>query len=268
MTGLSRDFKFKRAWERQARNKTPGVLIFGPLWGWRYSRSWDRRDFRDAEKLLEMTREDNVLDVGCGPLARAEVHFGRRGFNIVGVDVSAAVASQAKKTLRKYKVQQNVDLVVADAEFLPFRTKVFSKVLAAGLIVHLPSKRSVARALQQFRFCMKKNGLCYIIWLPNLYSLFGPVFKIATRLGQVGKKERIQILNFKGLEEIRQICRRAGFKISREFHSSILWIGLYLLPNFTHRIIEKTVSTINQANNRNQSATFMPYSFDVVAQKN
>lgn len=267
MLDVSSEFGFKRAWDKVARSASPGVLIFGPLWGLRYSRSWDLRDFDGAEELLQMDGDDCILDVGCGPLARAEVYFGRSGFRVVGVDVSVTVASQAKTILKKFKVQKNVDLVVADAEFLPFRRESFNKILAAGLIVHLPTKESAVRALRQFRFCMRKDGLCYIVWLPNLYSIFGPLFKFVTRIGFIGKTERIQLLIFQGLEEIRHICGQAGLKISRVFHNSIFWIGFYLFPTFTHKYIEKIVLMLSESNRGHSTSSFFPYSFNIITKR-
>lgn len=267
VSDISDDLKFKRIWESAAKNAPSGVLVFGPFWGPRYSRSWDVRDFGDAEKLLQMNSSDCILDVGCGPLARAEVYFGRRGFRVVGVDVSTIIASQAETTLRKFRVKKTVDLVVADAESLPFREESFEKILATGLVVHLPTRNSVVRALQQFRFIMKKNGRCFIIWLPNLYSIFGPLFKFVTRIGFIGKRERIQFLNFKGVKEIRQICAQAGLTISQIFHNSILWYGFYLFPKFTHKYIEKIVSIQNETNRRHPTTSFLPYSFNIMAKR-
>jgi SAM-dependent methyltransferase len=265
---MSDDFRFKRVWDKAARSTSPGVLIFGPLWGFRYSRSWDQREFNGFEELLQMDGDGYVLDVGCGPPARAEVYFGRRGIKVVGVDVSVTVASQAKMILRKFKVNKNVDLLVADAEFLPFKEKSFGQILANGLLVHLPTKESVVRTLGQFRFCMKKNGRCYIVWLPNLYSVVGPLFKFVTRIGFVGKTEQVQLLTFNGLKEIRHICSQAGLKISRVFHNTILWVGLYLFPAFTHKYIEKMVSMQNEFDRRHLTISSFPYSFNIVIERN
>lgn len=265
---MSNEFGFKRVWDKVARGTPPGVLIFGPFWGLRYSRSWDQRDFNGAEELLQMDGEGCILDVGCGPLARAEVYFGRRGFKIVGVDVSVTVASQAKTILKKFKVEKNVDLVVADAEFPPFKEESFDQILAAGLIVHLPTKGSVVRTLRQFRLCMKKNGRCYIVWLPNLYSILGPLFKFVTRIGFVGKRERIQLLTFNGVKEIRHICSQAGLKILRVFYNPVLWIGFYLFPTFTHKYIQKMVSMLNKSDRGHSKISFFPYSFNIITERN
>lgn len=267
MSTMSSGFTFKRAWDKVAQNVHPGVLVFGSLWGLRYSRNWDLRDWCGAEKLLRLDGDDNILDVGCGPLARAEVYFGRKEFKIVGVDISVTVASQAKRIIEEFRVQRNIDLVVADAEFLPFREESFDKILAAGLIVHLPAKENAIRTLQQFRFCMKKNGLCYISWLPNLYSIFGSAFKFITRIGFIRKTERIQLLVFKGLGEIQNLCGKAGLRVLGVFQNSIFWIGFYLLPAFTHKYIEKIVSVQNKANSRYPRKPSLPYSFNIITKK-
>ncbi len=264
----SNEFGPKRVWNRIARSTPPGVLIFGHFWGRRYSRSWDARDFSEYEQLLQLDGNDSILDVGCGPLARAEVYFGQRGFKIVGIDVSATVASQAKAFIKKFKVHENVDLIAADAEFLPFKEQSFNKILSVALIVHLPTKKSAMKVLQQLHFCMKKNGLCLIVWLPNLYSVFGPLFKFVTKIGFIGKTEKMQLLNFKGLEEIRYIWSQARLRILRVFNNSILWIGFYLFPTITHKYIERIVAALNESNKRHSATSFFPYSFNIVAKRN
>lgn len=265
---MSNEFGPKRVWDRIARGTPPGILIFGHFWGRRYSRSWDIRDFSGYEELLQLDGDDSILDVGCGPLARAEVYFGQRGFKVVGVDVSATVASHAKAILKKFKVRKNVDLIVADAEFLPFKEQSFNKILSVALIVHLPTKKSAMKVLQQFHFCMKNNGLCFIVWLPNLYSIFGPLFKFITKIGFIGKTEKMQFLNFKGLKEIRHICSQTELKILRVFNNSILWNGFYLFPKRIHKYIERMVSIQNESNKRHSATSFFPYSFNIITKRN
>lgn len=265
---MSDEFGSKRVWELRAQSTTPGVFVFGPFWGSRYSRNWDLREFNEAEEFLQMDLDDTILNVGCGPLARAEVYFGQRGYKVVAVDVSASATSHAKAFLKEFNVYDNVDLIVADAEFLPFKEQSFNKILACGLIVHLPTKKSVAKTLQQFHFCMKNKGLSYIVWWPNLYSILGPLWKFATRLGYIGKTERMQFLNFKGLKEIRHICSQADLKILQVFHNSILWLGLYLFPKPIHNYIERIVSIQNESNKRHSAASFFPYSFNIITKRN
>jgi len=265
---MSDEFGSKRVWELRAQNTTPEVCVFGPFWGRGYSRNLDLRDFSEAEEFLQMDFDDAILNVGCGPLARAEVYFGQRGYKVVAVDVSSSAISHAKVFLKEFNVYDNVDLIVADAEFLPFREQSFNKILAYGLIVHLPTKKNVAKTLRQFHFCMKNNGLSYIVWLPNLYSIFGPLFKFVTKIGFIGKTEKMQLLNFKGHKEIRQIWSQAKFKILRVFNNSILWTGFYIFPTFAHKYIEQIVLALNESNKRLSATSFLPHSFSIVAKRN
>jgi SAM-dependent methyltransferase len=207
------------------------------------------------------------LDVGCGPLARAEVYFGRKECKIVAVDVSVANLLWNKRNLTRFGVQERVELVAADAERLPFREDCFSKVLAMGLLVHLPSNGSALSALREICRCLKRDGACYVDWCLNMYSVFGPSIAFANRVWFIGKKERVQIFNFKGLEEIRSIFRQAGLEIFRTFDSSILWYGYYLLPTWFHRVINRLISVLHDINNRYPRVSFFAYSFDFIAGK-
>jgi len=250
-----------------AQTKIPQEVVYGDFLGRMYSRKWDQRALGCVEKRFGVCADDFVLDVGCGPLARAEVYFGRKECKIVAVDVSVVTLLWAKKNLIRFGVQEQVELVAADAECLPFKRDCFDKILAMGLVVHLPTKRSVLSALKEMCRCLKRNGACYVDWCLNMYSVFGPLMAFVTRIGFIGKKDRIQILNFKGLEEIQSIFKQARLKILRTVYGSILWYGYYLFPTWFHKGIHKLLSAIHEFNNRYPRISFFPYSFDFVAGK-
>ncbi len=88
--------------------------------------------------IIEETRIspfDSILDMGCGTgtlltrLARL-YHKGR----LVGLDFSKGMLEKTKgKTLRA-GLDAQVDLVLGDAENLPFRNKVFDVLIGAGVL--------------------------------------------------------------------------------------------------------------------------------------
>jgi hypothetical protein len=258
---------FKRVWNTLARTKTPAAVAFGSWLGPRYSKGSDIRDFSNVENLLKVDHCDVILDAGCGALARALTYFGSKGLQIVGVDISVAALLKAGRAVENSGIKKGVSLVAADVEFLPFRENTFDKIMAMGLIVHLPSKRSVIKALQEMRFCMKNEGVCYFDWLLNLYSLFGPLLALLARINYIGKAERIQMLNFKGVKEISTICGQAGLVVSKIIHGSIFWYAFYLLPDVLRKWSESVLRVLGGWQNSRFRVSFPPYSYDLIGQK-
>lgn len=90
----------------------------------------------------------SVLDVGCGSGLLLEKLSSMAGL-LVGVDASRRMIFKAK---RRVGAHGNVDLVLADSDFLPFRDGVFSCVLSFTLLQNVPNPlttvKEIVRAAQ------------------------------------------------------------------------------------------------------------------------
>jgi len=262
---MGEELGFKRVWDRRARSKSVEDVVFGPFLVRKYSMELDVRLFSFVEDLLHAKVDNLILDVGCGPLARAEIYFAQKGYEIVGVDVSAAGLLKAGEKVVDYA--DHVHFVLADAESLPFREGSFDRVLAMGLLSHLPNKLSVVASLRDIHRCLRENGVCYLNWFLNLYSFFGAFMALSNKIAYFGKKERVQVLAFRGLKEIRCLFQRAGLKISKTIYGSVIMFAYYPSPKIVKRGIEKLFSVVDEFRERHPTRAFLPYSFDVLARK-
>lgn len=262
---MGKELGFKRVWEKRARTNSVEEVVFGPFLVREYSMELDTRFFASLEELLDANVGSPILDVGCGPLARVELYFAQKGLEMVGVDVSVASLLKAKEKVADYS--DNVHFVVADAEALPFREGSFDRVLAMGLLSHLPDKLSVLASLRDVSRCLREDGVCYLNWWLNLYSFFGSFMALTNRVAGFGKEERVQILTFKGLKEIRWLLRQAGLKISKTIFGSVLMFAYYPSPKIVKRGIEKLFSVADEFRLRHPNRAFLPYSYDVLARK-
>ncbi len=100
--------------------------------------------YRAALESLNLKPNSSVLDVGCGTgmffsqvAAKVEV--------VVGVDVSRALMLLAKQRAAKL---DNVFLVLADADQLPFRNAVFGYVFVFTVLQNMPSPTATLKGLQ------------------------------------------------------------------------------------------------------------------------
>lgn len=263
---MGEELGFKRVWDRRARTKSVEEVVFGPFLVRKYSMELDVRLFAFVEDLLRANVGNLILDVGCGPLARAELYFAQKGYEIVGVDVSVASLLKAREEVANHTID-HVHFVLADAEFLPFREGSFDRVLAIGLLSHLPNKHSVATSLRDINRCLKEDGICYLNWFLNLYSFFGAFMALSNKIAYFGKEKRVQILTFGGLKEIRCLFQRAGLKISKTIYGSVIMFAYYPSPKIVKRGIEKLFSVADEFRERHPTRAFLPYSFDMLARK-
>lgn len=264
------ELRFKRVWNVLAEKKSPEEIVFGPCLAPKYSRKQDLLYFGSLEKLLNIRPGDVILDIGCGPLARAENYFSQKGLGIVGVDVSIRTLKKARDNVQKYGKEYHVSFVLGDAEFLPFRGDSFKIVLCIGLISHLPSKQSVVNSLGRIRFCLVKDGTCYVDWLQNLYSVLGLQQELIYLVPDFTNTSRVQLLHFRGLKEVQSLFQQAELKISRVLFGPLVYAltpFYYLLPNFIKNAIDKLASIMDKLQEKYPSLTSFSYSFDVITRK-
>jgi len=81
-----------------------------------------------ALKNVRIEKEGLILDVGCGTGILFD-HVADQVDEIVGLDFSKKCLLQAKERISNKSVR-NVQLILADADNMPFHNKVFSTVFA------------------------------------------------------------------------------------------------------------------------------------------
>ncbi len=90
-----------------------------------------------------------VLDVACGTGYGAQL-LSRKAELVVGVDISSEALAYAKK---HYGKAHNLEFILSDAHFLPFRDDTFGSIVSFETIEHLvhyePFLREVERVLRQ-----------------------------------------------------------------------------------------------------------------------
>ena len=121
---------------------------------------------------LEIKAKDRVLEIGFGPgegIAQA-ISLATEGF-VAGVDYSADMLVMAKK--RNHLVRKRIELLLADAEELPYSDGDFDKVFAVNVFHFWPDPtRELAECLR----VLKPNGrIAFFMahpssWMPGLHE--------------------------------------------------------------------------------------------------
>ena len=111
---------------------------------------------------------DLCIDVGCGTgfVTGFELpHYGM----VVAADISRKMLEVAKKRLGRWK---SLNLVVCDAEFLPFKDGVADLVSVSSVLHHLPRPFS---SLKEVSRILKRDGFVYVTREPS-YQRFRRFF--------------------------------------------------------------------------------------------
>jgi ubiquinone/menaquinone biosynthesis C-methylase UbiE len=115
-----------------------------------------------------------VLEVGCG-VGSDLLRFARAGARVVGIDLSPKSVSLAKSRLQLHSCRG--DVLVADAEKLPFKDNEFDLTYSWGVLHHTPNPE---RAIEEIYRVTKPGGeICVMLYHRHslvawqLYLLFG-----------------------------------------------------------------------------------------------
>jgi len=115
----------------------------------------------------------SFLDVGCGT-GRHIIPLAERGLQVLGVDNNKQFVEAAIKKLKSKGLVAKVDLVVADARFLPFKRALFDGAICMGNVlgdvdVHKAERIAILR--EMIRTAKSKAiftiGLVHRYWQPT-----------------------------------------------------------------------------------------------------
>jgi SAM-dependent methyltransferase len=129
----------KKNEQRHGRKIAPDAL---GTWGWSTAAGQERAR-RRAELLIQLGElgvGKIILEFGCGTGFFSHVFCGT-GARVVAIDISQDLIRQAKSS--NYP---NLNLVIADAEHLPFASASFEAVIGSSVIHHLQPERALAEA--------------------------------------------------------------------------------------------------------------------------
>ncbi len=126
------------------------------------SRTWvSSQGFGDhvLNELLEALpgfENKSVLEVGVGTGRNAVPMLESVAPRFVGLDVTKAMLTLAKKKTLPY--EQNVDLILGDAEYLPFKDNTFGAIVCMSTMHYFESQDEI---LESFSKVLKKRGTLF-----------------------------------------------------------------------------------------------------------
>ena len=104
-------------------------------------------------------RGERVLEIGVG-LGTDFVRFARAGAQVTGVDLTPRAVELVRQRLRQEGLDGEV--IVADAERLPFEDASFDRVYSWGVLHHTPD--TVRAICEAIRVCRPGGELCVMLY--------------------------------------------------------------------------------------------------------
>ncbi len=167
----------------------------------------------ELESLAARWRQGRLLNIGCahGP---DFIPF-KEAFELHGIDLSPGMLEQAKRYAKKFDLA--VNLIEADARYLPFSDNFFDWAIAVAVFHHIEDKEGRLRALRELYRVLKPGGEAFITvwnrWQPRFW--FKPRNTLVPWHSREETYHRYYYLFSYG--ELEKTARRAGFSILKSF---------------------------------------------------
>lgn len=165
-------------------------------------------------KYFRIQKNEKLLDVGCGGGVYT-VKFAKY-CSVYGIDSSDKLLHECKQNADDAGV--NISLVLADAQKMPFKDKIFDKIAMIEILEHIPNTNKTLKEI--FRILKDNGSLCISIptyFTEQIFSRIHPgYFKYSGHVKIIKDNEFVdELLN-------------AGFSVYKIKRESFEW-GLYWL---------------------------------------
>jgi 2-polyprenyl-3-methyl-5-hydroxy-6-metoxy-1,4-benzoquinol methylase len=153
------------------------------------------------EREIRHDKSTRILDIGCGT-GRHSIELARRGYPVVGVDLSECQLKRARENAERVKAP--VQFIRADARRLEFRRE-FDLVLmlCEGAFPLMETDEMNFEILKNARNALKERGKIIFTTLNGLYPLFHSVsdFINSHHAGELNKEISFDLMTFRDHSE-------------------------------------------------------------------
>lgn len=210
----------EKIWEEKI--KTQNEL--GVIHGGRFSKSSGMTDkqlhevfyYLDKKVLPLIKKGGRIMDAGVGPLARFSIEFARRGYKVLGVDISPTTLQYAKKHIEQQKIK-GIALIQDDLTKLNKINQKFDLVFCFGTFGHIPKILAI-ETLRKFHSKLNKNGLCLVhFWFSDEHSLIRKMKELfyltLHKVSEKMSKSFYVNCSYYSNDELKEMFNSSGFKV-------------------------------------------------------
>jgi len=140
---------------------------------------WYQLILKIINPVLHELKGKRILEVGCG-LGGFCINIASKGGKVIGLDVSSSAIHSGKKLAKQSGVSSQLDFVIGDAQFLPFKDQTNDLVICSETLEHV---MNYEKALCELVRVIDRSGyLCMTV--PNLLSTLFFEYVVLLLIGQ------------------------------------------------------------------------------------
>ena len=179
-----------------------------------------------TKALLSLCHVENareILEVGCGIGVGPVLLARKTAAHVVAVDISEKMVEWARQRAREGRLEDRIELRVADARDLPFEAGRFDVVLCESVLGFVDDKERAVRELVRVTKLGGRVGINESLWIEGLRP---ETEELARDLGVelLGAAEWQALLERVGLHDL--VVRLRRIDPAAEVRSRLRWIGL------------------------------------------
>lgn len=140
-----------------------------------------------------------ILEIGCGK-GGFSIKMSEKCAHVVGLDLSIGSIRQAKKLANGSKHRQNVDFVIGDAQFLPFREGCGFITVCSETLEHVPH---FAKAFKELVRISERSGYLFVT-VPNYLSTQLMELCLWSIIGERGHRHGLHIFHYRKIKKLFQ----------------------------------------------------------------
>ena len=209
------------------------------------------------KRMLVPTREDRVLDIGCGN-GRFIYFVGTSSKSAVGIDAGAHFAEEALKC---------VDLARGDIRSLPFAGESFDKAYSLDVLEHL-TEEGVVQMLSEARRVLKPGGTLFVYSHVMMSSRLAVFQRSVNRLvhwldargildnGPERERKSDHRNALWSYEQLDRILEKTGFAIDDIRYYNVFFKAIFedlLLPVVEHNFFRKPAAAAPENRRKDHS---------------
>jgi len=176
--------------------------------------------------VVQRVRGKRILEVGCG-FGGFCIKIAKKGGDVVGLDISLSAIRKARNLAKRASIRSQIDFVVGDAQFLPFRDRSGEIVVCSETLEHV---HNYDLAFDELVRVTEKGG-CLCVTVPNLLSTFFFECVVLLSLGQpqyVKKFFSVEKEHVFHLFKLKKLFSRRDLKIAKIQGTDLFHLSLVM----------------------------------------
>lgn len=217
----------------------------------RYSEFYLNLSGESLHRVLKPMKDGLILDIATGT-GRSLIALGKRGYNVIGVDITMAMLAIAQKRVEELQIQ-SISLTQGDAINLPFKDESFDAVVCTRFL-HIMPYETQRFFIDEMGRVLKPNGLLIcefyspfwggFLWWTPLGRRYPKRYTWPSQIKELFRGYKIQKSIGLGLPGMSFISRKVDHKLAI---SASRWLNIFPIKHISYQILIVAKKSLNLA---------------------